>query len=80
MEVLKVGVGVVPHSYQGKDGAFEGPQCSKILNKFDVLAPYLTDMDSVLFLNLLMSFNMVKKAIFGAELAPNWEQMMQDFS
>ena len=80
MDVLKVGVGVVPHSYQGKDGAFEGPQCSKILNKIDVLAPYLTDMEGVLFLNLLKSFNMVKKAIFGAQLAPNWEQVMQDFS
>ena len=56
------------------------PQCSKILNKIDVLAPYLTDMEGVLFLNLLKSFNMVKKAIFGAQLAPNWEQVMQDFS
>ena len=29
---LKEEVKVVPHSYQGKDGAFEGPQCDKILN------------------------------------------------
>ena len=40
MLVLKTEVGVVPHSYQGKDGNFEGPQCDKILNKLSVLAPY----------------------------------------
>ena len=29
MELLRTKVGVVPHSYQGADGAFEGPQCAK---------------------------------------------------
>lgn len=29
MEILRTEVGVVPHSYQGADGAFEGPQCAK---------------------------------------------------
>ena len=40
---LKEQVGVVPQSYQGKEGAFEGPQCVKILNKLEVLAPYLVE-------------------------------------
>ena len=29
MEVIRKEMGCVPHSYQGKDGAFEGPQCSR---------------------------------------------------
>ena len=56
MEILRVQVGVVPHSYQGKDGAFEGPQCSKILDELEILEPYLQGVDGVLFHNLLVSF------------------------
>ena len=33
--ILEEMVGVIPHSYQGKDGAFEGPQCRKILYQLD---------------------------------------------
>ena len=67
MQVLKEKVWVVPHSYQGKDGAYEGPQCSKILNHLEDLAPYLTGMDGLLFLNILKSFNAVKKAVEGLQ-------------
>ena len=32
---LREEINVIPHSYQGKDGAFEGPQCNKILNSVE---------------------------------------------
>jgi hypothetical protein len=36
---------VVPHSYQGKEGAFEGPQCNRILNYVeDILKPLLISL------------------------------------
>ena len=60
--------------------AYEGPQCTKILNHLEDLAPYLTGMDGLLFLNLLKSFNTVKKAVFGTHLQPDWEEVMKDFS
>ena len=39
---LKEEVNVVPHSYQGKEGALKGPQCNKILNSVESrLKPHL---------------------------------------
>ena len=32
---LQEEIHVIPHSYQGKEGAFEGPQCNKILNSVE---------------------------------------------
>ena len=81
LELLRVQVGVVPHSYQGKDGAFEGPQCSKILDKAtEILGPFLQCDEGLLFLNLLNSLKDVKKAVFGNVLSENWETVMATFA
>ena len=83
LQVLKDELGVIPHSYQGKEGACEGPQCDIILNKLNLLAPYLMEeeehQDGWLFLNVLESFKRVKDAVFGLELAANYEEVMADF-
>lgn len=80
MELLRVEVGVVPHSYQGAEGAFEGPQCSKILDRLAVLEPHLQDTEGILFFNLLSSFAKVKKEVFGARLGEDWEATMATFT
>ena len=38
--LLRKEVGVVPHSYHGSDGHFEGPPCPRILNSLEILEPY----------------------------------------
>ena len=80
MEVIRKEMGCVPHSYQGKDGAFEGPQCSTILDKAEeVLGPFLQEPDGQLLLNLLNSLKEVKKGIFGSYLSPDWEAVINTF-
>ena len=53
MELLRTEVGVVPYSYQGKDGVFEGSQCSKIQDKLEILEPYLQSNNGSFYHNLL---------------------------
>ena len=80
---LKEQVGVVPQIYQGKEGAFEGPQCVNILNELEVLAPYLVEEqehgDGILLYSVLELFKRVKDAVFSLELADNHEEVLEDF-
>jgi hypothetical protein len=38
MDDLKHELNIIPHSYQGKDGAFAGPECAKFLNNLESLS------------------------------------------
>ena len=79
---LKEEVGVVPHSYQGKDGAFEGPQCNKILNsvesklKHHLLA--LGDSGKVYY-DFLIEFKKFKDTFFGNVLPSNLKDVAASF-
>ena len=82
LEVLRTELGVVPHSYQGRDGAFAGPECSKILDRLHILEPHLesSGAEGLSLLNLLRSFHRVKKDIFGTKLGEMWEASIEQFS
>ena len=71
---------MVPHSYHGANGDFEGPQCSKILENLDKLEPYLSDVEGIMYLNLLKSFQQVKNKVFGSVLGLDWEIALKDFA
>ena len=80
---LKENVKVVPHSYQGKDGAFEGPQCDKILNSVEEkLKPHLLALEEpgkqyYLFLSAFKAF---KDTFFGNVLPSNYEEVAATFT
>ena len=86
LQVLKEEVGVIPHSYQGKEGNFEGPQCNTILNKFSTkLRPYFLENeeehpDGFLFVSVFESLKKVKDSVFGLQLAENVEDILEEFS
>ena len=84
LEVLRKEVGVVPHSYQGDKGAFEGPQTSKILDRLEVLRPYILNeeiyQDGWFYYCVLASFKEVKDACFGIHLDPRFEAILADFA
>lgn len=79
---LQKEVKVVPHSYQGKEGAFEGPQCSRILNSVEsILKPHLISLGEKgeHFYNLLVKFKLFKDAFFGTVLSSNYLDIAADF-
>lgn len=82
LQILKDGIGIVPHSYQGRDGAFAGPECAKLLDKLDVIQPYLVNgsHEGEVIINLLMRFARVKNEVFANDLGENWEDALEDFS
>ena len=82
LRVLKEAVGVVPHNYQGREGAFAGPECARILDKLDVIQPYLMNgsTDGELIMNLLMRFARVKNEVFANDLGENWVDALDEFS
>ena len=80
LELLQKEVGVVLHSYHGANGDFEGPQCSKILENLNKLEPYLSDVEGVMYLNLLKSFQQVKNKVFGSVFGLDWEIVLKDFA
>ena len=85
MEVMRKEIGVIPHSYQGKEGAFEGPQCAKILDRLDLLIPYFERGDAEHgdagnFVLLLQSFKAVKNGVFGVTLAKNYKEILEGFA
>ena len=79
---LKTHLSIQPHSYQGHEGAFAGPECDKILNNLNIIEPQLRNggANGGLIFNLLTSFQKVKKDIFGTELGNTWEASIQEFS
>ena len=81
-DFLNEEVKVVPHSYQGKDGAFEGPQCNKILNSVEnVLKPHLLALGEPgkLYYVLLKQFKLLKDCLFGTSLPSNYNEVVSRF-
>ena len=79
---LREEINVIPHSYQGKDGAFEGPQCNKVLNSVeDKLKPELLKAGEagLLFYDFLMAFKAFKDTFFTTELATNYREVAINF-
>jgi hypothetical protein len=82
LKILKERVGVIPHSYQGKDGTFEGPQCAKILNRLNRLEEFFINDEhpqGFLLYGLLETLKLVKDAAFGIELDPKFETIFARF-
>ena len=70
----------MPHSYQGKEGAFEGSGCAAILDKYKAFCPYMEgDYHGFFFMVILDAFKKVKDGVFGNNLVENWEQVIADF-
>ena len=82
LAILRTEVGVVPHSYQGREGALAGPECSKILDQLHILQPHLekSGEEGISLLDLLRSFQRVKKDIFGTKLGEMWESSLEQFA
>ena len=81
-DFLKEEFKVVPHSYQGKDGAFEGPQCNKILNSVEnVLKPHLLALgeSGKLYYDLLKQVKLLKDCLFGTSLPSNYNEVVSRF-
>ena len=79
---LREEVGVVPHSYQGKEGAFEGPQCSKILKSVEEkLKPHLLQLGEPgrMYYSLLVEFRRFKDTFFGTFLPSNYKDVATAF-
>ena len=79
---LKEEVNVVPHSYQGKDGAFEGPQCNRILNSVEEkLKPHLlaAGEPGKLYYEFLVEFKRFKDTFFGNVLPVNYRDVALNF-
>lgn len=79
---LKEEIGVIPHSYQGKEGAFEGPQCNKILNSVEAkLKPQLQALGvpGQMYLDLLLSFKSFKDTFFGTFLPSDFKDVATKF-
>ena len=82
LDILRTEVNVVPHSYQGREGAFAGPECSKILDNLAVLEPHLESCgeEGLPFLEILRAFHKVKKEVFGNYLGELWEESLDEFA
>ena len=75
-------VKVIPHSYQGKEGAFEGPQCNKILNSVEeTIKPHLLALGEpgMLYLDFLIEFKKFKDTFFGTVLPVNFLDVAAGF-
>ena len=80
MEDLKNELNIVPHSYQGKDGAFAGPECAKFLNSLEKFKERLTANDALtLYYHFFLAFKQLKDGTFGTVLADNWKELCADF-
>ena len=79
---LKEEVNVVPHSYQGKEGALKGPQCNKILNSVESrLKPHLLALgeSGKAYYDFLIEFKKFKYTFFGNVLPSNFEVVAASF-
>ena len=79
LEILRQAVSVIPHSYQGAEGAFEGPQCARILDEVEVLQNFVVGEQGFYIIALLQAFKEVKDGVFGVHLAPNYEDILSEF-
>ena len=80
MEDLKDELNIIPHSYQGKEGAFAGPECSKFLNNLEKFKERLMVSDDLrLFYNFFIAFKQLKDGVFGSVLADNWRDVCAGF-
>ena len=80
MEDLKMEINIIPHLYQGKDGAFAGPECAKFLNSLEKFKEWLTANDALsLYYNFFLAFKRLKDGTFGTVLADNWKELCTDF-
>ena len=70
MADLKSELGIVPHSYQGKDGDFQGPQCAKFLANQEKFKDRLLAKDNTaMFYRFFLAFKNMKDGIFSSVLA-----------
>ena len=79
---LQEEIHVIPHSYQGKEGAFEGPQCNKILNSVEnKMKHHLLALGEPgkLYYNLLVHFKKFKDTFFGTVLPINYKEVAAAF-
>ena len=80
MSDLKDELNIVPHSYQGKEGAFAGPECAKFLNNLERFKQRLVASDDLLlFYNFFCAFKNLKDGTFGTILAENWQELCEEF-
>ena len=81
-EFLRQEVKVIPHSYQGKEGAFEGPQCNKILNSVEEkIKPHLLALGAhgILYLDFFIQFKKFKDSFFGTVLPADFADVAAGF-
>ena len=77
---LKQELNIVPHSYQGKDGAFAGPECDRFLNNLNKFKERLEATEEFkLFLDFFLAFKELKDGTFGTVLAENWRDLCTNF-
>ena len=63
-------------------GTLEGNQCSKLIDKYDVLETIANSngrLDITPFIEFFKAFSKVKKATFGLRLDPNFEEIIDGF-
>ena len=75
--VLKDLFGIQPHSYQGFERNYQGPEIRKVLNGLHKLYPLMRpDPIKSLYLDVFIQLRNVNTAIFGLQLQPNWKQCL----
>ena len=61
-------------------GTLEGNQCSKLIDKFDILENIAGGRSDIMpFVQFFKAFSWVKKACFGLKLEPNFEEIIDEF-
>ena len=75
--VLKELFGIQPHSYQGKERNFAGPEIRKMLAGLHKLYPLMrADPIRSLYLDVFIGIRNVKSALLGVKLQPNWRECL----
>ena len=75
--LLKDLFGIQPHSYQGKDRNFQGPEIRKMLAGLHKLYPLMRpDPIKSLYLDVFIALRNLNSAIFGVKLQPNWRDTL----
>ena len=75
--VLKDLFGIQPHSYQGFERNYQGPEIRKILAGLHKLYPLMrADPTKSLYLDVFIQIRNFNTAICGLRLDPNWKQCL----
>ena len=75
-EDLKKELNIIPHSYQGKEGAYAGPECDKVLSSLDKFQERISKTEELkLFFDFLNAFNNLKNGVFGSNLSEEWKEL-----